>query len=173
MNREEKQQTIEELRAELLTAVSVVVASNAGTTVNAINDLRTKLRASGAKFRVVKNTLASKAIAGTHLEKLDGLLVGPSALAFHAEDPSGPAKIILDFKKTNEKYVVRGGFIDGTILDEKGVELLSKMPGKNELRSQLLNIFTAVGTKFVRVLAAGPTSFVQVLKARENQLGGE
>lgn len=171
MNREEKQQTIEELRAELVQAVSVVVANNAGTTVNAINELRTKLRASGAKFRVVKNTLAEKAIAGTSLEPLGKLLVGPSALAYHYEDPAGPAKILLEFKKTNDKYVVRGGFIDGTILDEKGVETLSKMPGKNELRSSLLSVFNAVGTKFVRVLAAGQTSFVQVLSARGQQLG--
>lgn len=171
VKREDKEKMVEELREGLSTAASVVVASNAGMSVNSINELRASMRKAGVTYRVVKNTLAKRAIEGTNLENLGELLSGPSAIAFHPEEPAAPAKAILDFKKKNEKFEVKGGWSGGTLFDAKGVEDLSKMASKDDLRASLLALFNAVGTKFVRTLAAAPQQFVQVLAARKDSIG--
>lgn len=170
MDRSGKQEIVEALRNEIQGSPSVIVASGAGLPATTMTDLRAKLREAGAKYRVVKNTLARLALKDTPYENLHDALVGPTALVFHPDDAVVPAKVLVDFQKDIKKLELRAGWLNGDILNASGVESLSKMPGKDELRSKLLRVMTAAPTNFVRVLAAGPTSFLNVLNARKDTL---
>lgn len=171
MNRTEKTAVVERLRTSLENVPAVLLADFCGMTVEESDSLRRKLEAEDVRFEVVKNTLVKRAIADTPMESLSEHFKGNTAIAYHAEDPVAPAKIISDFAKDNEKLVIKAGWLEGKVLDEKGVEALSKLPGKDELRAKLLSVMVGVPTKFVRTLAAGPQTFVQLLKAREDSLG--
>jgi large subunit ribosomal protein L10 len=170
LNRNDKSAVIDRLRDSLSSVPSIVVTDFKGLTVESTEELRAAFRAAGVHYEVVKNTLVKRAIAGTEMEGMASLFKGNSAIAFHGEDPSIAAKIIKDFAKKNEKLVVKGGYVDGNLLDEAGVIVLSTLPGKDELRAQFLSVLAAMPTKFVRTLAAAPTNFVQVLMARQMQL---
>ena len=171
MNRTQKEQQVEELRAGLAEAKSVVVASHMGIEVNTVNELRSEFRKNGVRYHVVKNTLAKLAIAGTEMEPLGELLSGPTALAYSSEEAPAPAKVVKKFAKENDKFVVKGGFLPGSgLLDAKGVEALSEMLTKDELQAKLLGVFKAVPTKLVSTFAAAPIKFVNVLNARKQDL---
>ena len=170
MDRAGKSAVIDRLRVALADVPSIVVADFQGLTVEATDELRSQMRAAGVSYEVVKNTLAIKAIAGTNMENLEPLFKGNSAIAFHNEEPALPAKILLDFAKKNAKITVKGGWADGTLLNAAGVESLSKLPGKDELRSTLLNVMQGTPRKFVQTIIAAPQQFVYLLKAREDDL---
>lgn len=174
MNRTQKSESVESLREALEGINAVVLVSSEEVGVNRLNALRAELTKAGAYYRVVKNTLAKRAIKDTPMENLSDSFAGPTAIAWHPEDVSAPAKVILGFikkaDKKQEKMEVRAGWLNGTILDPDGVEALSKMPGKDELRAKLLSVFNGVPTKFVRVLNAAPQSFLNVLSARKDSL---
>ena len=170
LNRTDKSAVIERLREELEGVPSIVVADFQGLDVGSVTELRDRFRALGVQYCVVKNTLMKKSVEGTDRENIIPLFKGNSAIAYHTEDPAAPAKVLTEFVKENDKLVLKGAWLDGNLLDEKGVEALAKLPGKDELRAKLLSVFQASGTKVVRLLAAAPTTFVQVLKAREQQL---
>lgn len=174
MNRTEKSAVIERLKDALADVPAVVVADFKGLTVEKATELRSAFRKADVQFEVVKNTLARKALAGTAKENLGELFKGNSAIAYHVEDPTAPAKVITEFLKENAKVplVLKGAWLDGEILDEAGVDALSKLPGKDELRGKLLSVFTGVPTKFVRTIIAGPTTFARLLQARADQLAG-
>ncbi len=169
MNRTEKEQMIEDLRSDLAEAKSVVLASHVGMDVNTVGLLRSELRAKGVRYRVVKNTLVKRAIAGTDMEVIADLFRGPIAIAYSFEDAADPARVIKKFAKDHDKYEIKGGYLDGDKLDVPGVEKLASMPSKEELQAQLLSLFKAVPTKFVRQLNAPMQQFVMVLKAKEQK----
>lgn len=171
MNREEKSALISRLSDALSTAPSVVVTSFSGLTVEATDELRSQLRKAEVSYEVVKNTLVKRALMGTDKENLAPLFKGNTAIAYHQEDPALPAKLLREFAKANKALTIKGGWVDGALLDEAGVETLSKLPGRDELRSSLLRVFNGAATKFVRVLNAAPRDFVQVLRARGDSLG--
>ena len=129
-------------------------------------------RGSGCHYQVVKNTLLGIAVKGTPMEGMEKLFVGPTAIAYSFEDPAAPAKVATKFAKESEKFVVKGGYFEGTVLDTKGVESLATMPGKDELRAKLLATFMAPATDLVRTLAAGAQNFVYLLSAKERQAEG-
>lgn len=171
MNRQQKADMVAELREELQNVPSLIVASSAGVDANTMTVLRAKLRAVGAKYRIIKNTLATIALKDTELENVTSKFVGETAVVYHPEDAVAAAKVFSEFAEKNDKIIVRGGWLAGTVLDEAGVNALAKMPGKDELRAQLLSVMNQVPTQFVRVLAAGPTSFLNVLNARKDAIG--
>lgn len=170
MNRAEKEAMVASIRSDLDQAKSVILASHVGMDVNTINELRAKFRAQGVQYRVVKNTLAKIAIRDTGLEVIADLFTGPTAIAYSLEDAISPAKVVKEFAKENKDYEVRGGYLDGQVLDVKGIEQLAEMPTKDELRAKVLSLFQAVPTKFLRTLNAAPTEFLQVLTARKQDL---
>ncbi len=171
MNRTEKEQFVAELRAELLEAKSVILGCHQGIPVNKVNELRVAFSKQGVKYRVVKNTLACLALEGTGMEALAPYFVGPIALAFSTTDAIAPAKVLKDYVKTADKYIVHAGYMDGDVFDAKGVDALAAMPSKEELRAQFLGVLQAVPSKFLRTLNAAPQQFLMVLKAREEKLG--
>jgi large subunit ribosomal protein L10 len=173
VNTAEKNANIETLKTRLAGAQSLIIADFRGLTVESDTKLRREFRAVGCEYQVVKNTLLGKAVKGTAMEVLDSLLQGPTAIAFSTEDPSAPAKAATKIAKAESKFVIKGGYIDGKLLDQKGVEALSTLPGKDEARATFLATLLAVPQNFLRLLSAGPQNFVHVLAAREDALKNE
>ena len=170
MNSTEKNASIDSLKTRLASAQSLVLADFRGLTVESDNKLRREFRAVGCEYQVVKNTLLGKAMKGTPMEVLESLLAGPTAIAFSTEDPSAPAKVATKVAKTESKFVIKGGYLDGKLLDRKGVEALSTLPGKDEARATLLATFLAAPQSFLRLLNAAPQNFAYLLAAREDAL---
>lgn len=170
MNREGKSAIIESLRQRLSGAPAILVADFQGLKVVNTDNLRSQFRQAGVHYEVVKNTLVKQAIQGTRLESMAPLFKGNSAIAWHDEDPSAPAKVLRDFAKGREDFKVKGGWLDGKLLNASGIDILATLPGKNELRSKLLSVLNGVPTKLVRTLIAGPQTFLQVLAARQQSL---
>lgn len=172
MNSTEKNASIESLKTRLVNAQSLVLADFRGLTVESDNKLRREFRAVGCEYQVVKNTLFGKAVKGTPMEALEPLLAGPTAIAFSVEDPSAPAKVATKVAKAESNFVIKGGYIDGKLLDAKGVESLSTLPGKAEARASFLATLAAVPQNFLRLLNAAPQNFVHLLAAREDAIKG-
>lgn len=154
MNRNEKEATIAAYKQLFDGIDSLVIADTSGVTVNTISDVRSKFRAEGVTFRVIKNTLAKKALAGTVLEPVCAKFHGPVAVALKANDPISPAKIAVDFAKDNPTFKVAAGILAGDVLDAKGVENLSKMLGRDDARSAILSLFKASASKFAALIKA-------------------
>ena len=171
MDRTEKEQIVSRLKTEWRDVQSIVLAEYRGIDVPTVTAVRDEFRKAGCHYQVLKNTLVRIAIQGSKMEPLSKLLVGPTAVIWSTESPSTPAKVATKIAKEQEKFVIRGGYFDGTALDKAGVKQLATMPGKDELRASLLMTFLAAPTDFVRTLAAGPTNFLYVLQARERALG--
>jgi large subunit ribosomal protein L10 len=172
VNSTEKNANIESLKTRLANAQSLVLADFRGLTVESDNKLRREFRAVGCEYQVVKNTLLGKALKGTPMEALEPLLAGPTAIAFSVEDPSAPAKAATKVAKAESKFVIKGGYVDGKLLDQKGVEALSTLPGKDEARATFLATLLAVPQNFLRLLNAAPQNFVHLLAAREDAIKG-
>jgi large subunit ribosomal protein L10 len=172
VNSTEKNASIDLLKTRLASAQSLILADFRGLPVESDNKLRREFRAVGCEYQVVKNTLLGKAVKGTPMEVLESLLEGPTAIAFSSEDPSAPAKVATKVARAEGKFVIKGGYIDGKLLDRKGVEELSTLPGKDEARATFLATLLAVPQNFLRLLAAAPQNFVHLLAAREDSLKG-
>ncbi len=174
MNRQEKSEEIGALKKLLDGAQIAVVADYAGLTVASMVELRSELRKSQGRYRVVKNTLAKIATADTDLKGLDSSLKGPVGIVYTKGDAAGTAKTVTAFAKAHPEFKVRGGVLaDGTVLNAQGIEAHSNLPGKDQLRAMLLGTLMGVPTKLVGIFAAVPGGFVRVLAARERQLSGE
>jgi large subunit ribosomal protein L10 len=175
MLKEVKEENIADLKAELAKAASLVVADFRGITVKNDTSLRREFRANGCRYRVVKNTLLGKAIEGTAMAVIDPILAGPTAIAYSFEDPAAPAKVAAKLAKAEERFIIKGGYVEGRALDVKGVEALSTLPGKDELRATFLATLLAVPQNFLRLTTAAQQNFALLLAARERALqeGGE
>jgi large subunit ribosomal protein L10 len=171
MQRPEKEQAVGDIKEAWTNVQSIILAEYRGLDVPTITTVRDEFRKSNCHYKVLKNTLVRIAIQGSKIEPLTKLLVGPTAIIWSTESPSLPAKVATKVAKEHEKFVIKGGYFDGQALDAAGVKSLATMPGKDELRAQVLMTFLAVPTDFVRLLAAGPTNFLYVLQARERALG--
>jgi large subunit ribosomal protein L10 len=174
MNRSEKQQLIDELHAELQKAPHAVLLDFKGLSVPAVTEFRRKVRASGSRYRVVKNSLALRAAKGTALESLEAKLEGTTGIAWTGDDPVTLAKVLVDFAKDHPALSVKAGVVSGTqILDASGVKALSTMPSLPELRARLLGLLQAPATQLVRLLGTPATQTVRVLKAHQDKLEGK
>jgi large subunit ribosomal protein L10 len=170
MLRSEKTQVVEDLKRRLANASALVLADYRGINVEAVNKLRREFRGQGCEYKVVKNTLLRLAVEGTPLAVIRPLLEGPTALGIAREDPTAAARVATKYAKEEAKFVIKGGFADGQLLDADGVKALATMPGKDELRAKLLATLVAVPQAFLRLLSAAPTSFLYLLSARERAL---
>lgn len=154
MNRNEKEAAVAAYKQLFDGIDSVVLADTSSVSVNTINEVRSKFRAEGVTFRVIKNSLAKKALAGTVLEPVCAKFHGPIAVAIKADDPISPARVAVDFAKNNPNFKITGGFVDGNVLDAAGVDSLSKMKNRDESRAELLSLFKASATKFAALIKA-------------------
>lgn len=170
MNRTEKEQVIGELHEKMAKAKAAIVAEPKGLNVETVTALRKKLRDSKVEYRVVKNTLAARAAKGTTLEPLAEKFVGPTAIVMSYDDVVTPAKLLAEFMKDRENFVIRTAVVEGRVIDAKGVQALAKMPGLQELRGQIAAMVAQPATKLVRMLGTPGQQLAQVLGARREQL---
>jgi large subunit ribosomal protein L10 len=171
VNRTEKQDIAANLRAKLARSQMAVLCDFRGMKVEEVNRLRTELYKEAVEYRVVKNTLARLAMQGTPmLPALEPHLEGPTAIAFTAEDPIAPAKVLTKLAKDLPALKIKAGYLDGRGLTPAEVEALASMPGKADLRARLLGLLNAPASALVRVLGGVPAQFVRLLEARRKQL---
>lgn len=169
MNKTSKEQVVAELAAKLANSKATFLADYRGMSVDQVNDLRGKLRAAGVDYRVVKNTLLKLAIKETGAACIEPLLSGPSAIAIADADPVAPAKVLSEYAKTNNKFELKGGSLEGTLLSLDDIKALSDLPSREVLLAKMLGSLNAPVTNFVGVLAAVPRSLVQVLAAIQDK----
>jgi large subunit ribosomal protein L10 len=168
LNRQEKAIVIEEVTTQVAKAQSIVVAEYRGLDVASVTVLRKTARESGVYLRVLKNSLARRAVAGTPFEALSDNLVGPLIYGISA-DPVNAAKVLSAFAKDNDKLVIKAGALPNSLLDANGVKALATMPTRDELLSKLLGTMQAPIAQFVRTLNEVPTKFVRGLAAVRDQ----
>jgi len=164
VERSKKEALVAELREAFENANLVVVTSQSGLTVSEVSDLRQKMRDAGAGYKVTKNTLAKLALKGTKFEHLDEVFTGPTAIAF-SQDPVAAAKVVADYRKSNEKISIVAGGLDGSGLDAAQVEALAKLPSLDELRGKLVGVLQAPATKVAGVLQAPAGQLARVFGA--------
>ncbi len=164
MDRAQKQEFIDTLKGVFDNAGAVVVTHNLGLTVAEMTDLRGRLRKEGAALKVVKNTLAQKALDGSIGEAGDALFTGPVAIAY-APDPVSAAKIATQFAKENEKFAVIGGFMGQEVLDKAAVSALATLPSLDQLRAKIIGLLQAPATKVAGVLQAPAGQLARVFGA--------
>ena len=153
MNREEKATQIDALNRTFAATTLLVVTRQSGLTVAEVSDLRRRMRAGGASYKVTKNRLARLALKGTKFEGIDSLFVGPTAVAV-SKDPVAAAKVAVDYAKENEKLTIVGGALGEKVLDAEGVKALATLPSLDQLRGKIIGLIQAPATKIAGVLAA-------------------
>lgn len=153
LNLDDKKAVVAEISAQVATAQTIVVAEYRGLEVKHLTELRKKARESGVYLRVLKNTLARRAIAGTSFEGLSVELTGPLLYSM-SQDPVAAAKVLNDFAKTNDKLVLKAGSYSGKTLDQSAVKALASIPSREELLAKLLGVMLAPVSTFASVLAA-------------------
>lgn len=164
MDRTEKREFVAELNQALSATSMIVVTRNAGLTVAEATDLRRKMRASGATFKVAKNRLTNLALEGTPFDGIRPLLKGPTALAW-SSDAVAVAKAAVEFAKTNEKFVLVGGALGSQTLDANGVRALAELPSLDELRARLVGMIATPATRIAGVLQAPAGQLARVFGA--------
>src|SRR4029079_12435682 len=153
MNRAEKQTLIDDLHQEFGKSPHAILVDFRGLSVPAVTEFRRKVKASGSRYRVVKNTLALRAAKGTPLEKLGPQFDNTTGVAYTGTDPVALAKTLIDFAKDNPALVVKGGLVSGSqMLEAEGLKPLSTMPSLPELRSKLLGLLQAPASQLVRLV---------------------
>ena len=174
MNRTEKKQLIDELHKELESSPHAVLVDFRGLSVPAATEFRKRMRASGSRYRVIKNSLALRASKGTALERLEAKFEGTTGIAYAGDDPVALAKVLMEFAKDHPALSVKAGVVSGSqVLDAAGVKALSTMPGLTELRARLLGLLQAPATQLVRLLGTPGERLARVVKAHQDKLEGK
>ncbi len=169
LNLEDKKALVAEVAEVAAKAQSVVAAEYRGLTVGQMTELRSKARKSGVYMRVVKNTLARKALAGTAFESVGPKLKGPLVLAFSKDDPGAAARVVKDFAKLNEKLVATLVSLGGQVLPGAQLEKVASLPTREQALSMLLGVMKAPIQKFVRTLAEPPAMLARTVAAVRDQ----
>ena len=174
MDRTEKREFVAALGQVFQETSMVVVTRNAGMTVAEVSDLRRRMLAAGANYKVAKNRLAALALDGTRFDGIKPLLQGPTALAW-STDPVAVAKTAVEFARTNEKLVVIGGALGTQTLDAAGVQALAELPSLDALRARLVGMIQTPATRIAGVLQAPGGQVARVLGAyaRKNEAEAE
>lgn len=170
MDRAAKQEVLGEIKEAFANVASIVVADYRGITVPVVTAIRDDFRKAGCHYRVIKNSLVKIAVKGSRMEPLSQIMVGTTAVIWSTESPQAPAKLALKWAKDEPKFVLKGGYFEGQLLDPAGVDALSKMPGKPEIQASMLMTFLAAPQSFVAQLIAAPQNFAYVLDARKRKL---
>lgn len=164
MDRTEKREFVASLADVFAQTSMVIVTQNKGMTVTEVTNLRTKMRAAGATFKVAKNRLAVLALDGTRFDGIKPMLKGPTALAW-SQDPVAVAKVAVEFAKTNEKLVLIGGSLGTQLLSADGVKALAELPSLDALRGKLVGLIAAPATRIAGVLQAPAGQLARVFGA--------
>ena len=161
----EKTAAIEQLRETFGSAAAVFLADFTGLNVEKMTDLRRKCRSEGIQLKVIKNTLAVKACRELELTDLEPHFRGPTAMAVSTEDPVSPARVLMDFKKEHERPEVKLGFVEGRVLSADEVTALAKLPTRDQLISQVMQLAQAPASNFVGALENLMSKLVRTVDA--------
>ena len=164
MDRTEKREFVTGLNQALVATSMIVVTRNAGLTVAEVTDLRRKMGAAGATYKVAKNRLTTRALDGTPFDGIRAMLKGPIALAW-ATDPVAVAKTAVEFAKTNEKFVLVGGALGSQMLNADGIKALAELPSLDELRARLVGMIATPATRIAGILQAPAGQLARVFGA--------
>ncbi|MBX6745929.1 MAG: 50S ribosomal protein L10 [Acetobacteraceae bacterium] len=164
MDRTEKREFVASLAAVFADTSFVLVGQNKGLTVADVSDLRRRMRAAGATYKVAKNRLALLALDGTRFQGISPLLKGPTALAW-SKDPVAVAKTAVEFAKGNDKFVILGGALGAQTLTPDGIKALAELPSLETLRAQLLGLIQTPATRIAGVLQAPGSQLARVFSA--------
>jgi large subunit ribosomal protein L10 len=165
----EKQAIVSDVAEVAANAHSAIAAEYRGLTVADMTDLRVKAKQAGVYVRVVRNTLARRALEGTDFECMKDGLTGPLVLAFAQDEPGASARVMGDFAKANDKLQVRLIAFGGKLLDPSNIDALAKMPTRDEALSMLVGVMQAPVSKFVRTMAEPTAKFVRTVAALRAQ----
>jgi len=166
---EQKKVIVKEVAEIASRAPTAIAAEYTGLSVSELTELRKSAREAGVYLRVVRNTLARRALEDTKFECMRESLVGPLLLAFSNEEPGSAAKVIRNFSKLNEKLIVKLVSVDGQLLEASDIDRLANMPSLDEARAMLLGLFQAPISKFLRTLAEPQAKFTRLLAAKRDQ----
>jgi len=169
MRIDDKKIAVEELNGVANKAVSAIAADYHGTTVSELTKLRQEARESSVHLKVIRNTLAKRALNDTKFSCFEDLLVGPTMLAFSLEDPTSAAKLVNNFTKVNKNFQVKGISLGDSLLELSKLSVLANMPSRDEALAQLAGILNAPMTKFVSILNQVPSKLVRTLQAVKDQ----
>lgn len=174
MPRPEKVAVVEELTQKFQQSAAAIFTDYRGLDVKSITELRKRLSEGGVEYRVVKNTLTLLAAKAAQIEGAERLLTGPTAIAFNPTDPVAPAKILSQFAKENKALEIKGGILDGTVIDAAEVEKLASLPSREELLAQVLMRMQGPVYGLVNVLHGTLRGLVYALDAirREKEAQG-
>ena len=164
MDKAEKAVVVEDLNKVFADSGSVVVAHYTGMTVSEMGDLRARMRAAGASFRVAKNRLAMRALQGTAVESIAHLFKGPTGIAF-SKDPVAASKVAVAYAKDNAKLIILGGTVGEKALDAGGVKALAELPSLDQLRGKIAGLLQAPATKLAGLLQAPGAQLARVVAA--------
>ena len=164
LTRQEKEAVVAEVAAEVADAKAIVLAEYRGLEVGSMTELRRKARRSGVHLRVLKNTLARRAVKDSPFEQLADEMKGPLVYGF-SSDPVATAKVMSEFAKGHEKLVIRAGCMPNAVISAKDVAALASMPSREELLAKLLGTIQAPIAQFVRTLNEVPARFVRAVAA--------
>jgi large subunit ribosomal protein L10 len=168
LNLEQKQAVVSEVTAQLASAQAVLLAEYRGLAVGQVTELRNRARQSGIYLRVLKNTLARRAVQGTPFEKLSDQMVGPLIYGI-TQDPVAGAKVLAQFAKENEKLIIKAGAMSNSLMSAQDVKTLATMPSRDELLARLLGTMQAPVANLVRTMNEVPGRFVRTLAAVNDQ----
>jgi len=168
LNLEQKKAVVVEVSEQVSTAQAIIVAEYRGLQVGEMTELRAQARKSGVYLRVLKNTLVRRAVEGTPFSGLANEMVGPLVFGI-SSDPVSAAKVLSDFAKANDKFIIKAGAMPNQVMDVKAVQALASLPSRDELLAKLLGTMQAPVAKFVRTLNEVPTKFVRGLAAVRDQ----
>ena len=166
---EDKKRLVKEVNAVAGDSVTAVAAEYRGLSVEEMTDLRREARKAGVYLRVVKNTLARRAVEGTEFECMKDTLKGPILLAFAKEDPGAAARVINDFAKEHDDLQAVSLSIGGKLLPGSDLKKLAELPTLDQARAMLLGLFVAPMNQLVRTLAEPSAMLARTLSARGNQ----
>jgi len=164
VDKAEKAEVVSDLSKVFAESGSVVVAHYKGLTVAEMGDLRARMRAAGASFRVAKNRLAMRALQGTAVEAIAHLFKGPTGIAF-SKDPVAASKVAVAYAKDNDKLVILGGSVGATQLDANGVKALAELPSLDQLRGNIVGLLQAPATKLAGLMQAPGGQLARVIAA--------
>jgi large subunit ribosomal protein L10 len=164
MDRTKKAEVVDSLNGLFGDAGSVVVAHYSGMTVAQMGDLRSRMRAAGASFKVAKNRLVVRALQGTAAEGIAHLFKGPTGIAI-SKDPVAASRVAVAYAKENDKLVILGGVVGSTALDANGVKALAELPSLDELRGKIVGLLQAPATKLAGLMAAPGGQLARVIGA--------
>jgi large subunit ribosomal protein L10 len=175
LTRTQKEEQVEVLRDKFARATTVFVADYRGLTVDAANQLRSKLRGDGdgglAEYQVVKNSVLRRATAESPLDCLQGHFSGPTAIAISYGDPAALAKVLVDYAKESEVFELKGAYLDGRALDDTEIQTLATLPSLDELRAKLVGLLMAPASKLARLMKEPGGQLARLMEARRNALG--